>query len=126
MIPPRGCAYIVMVHRQDANTALNKLSRGSYKVNQKPMKVRGPSTNAAFVPLSLAWRRWLRCIVATLIFFQLHADRVGVKQGHKVRAQKVLGCGARSHLHSLGQSQSGGVGHVPRGRDVGRGDVKSR
>lgn len=39
MIPPRGCAYIVMVHRQDANTALNKLSRGSYKVNQKPVKV---------------------------------------------------------------------------------------
>ncbi|KAF7665316.1 hypothetical protein LDENG_00147840 [Lucifuga dentata] len=39
MIPPRGCAYIVMVHRQDANTALNKLSRGSYKVNQKPIKI---------------------------------------------------------------------------------------
>ncbi|XP_074535894.1 SR-related and CTD-associated factor 4-like [Halichoeres trimaculatus] len=39
MIPPRGCAYIVMVHRQDANTALNKLSRGSYKVNQKPVKI---------------------------------------------------------------------------------------
>lgn len=39
MIPPRGCAYIVMVHRQDANTALNKLGRGSYKVNQKPMKI---------------------------------------------------------------------------------------
>lgn len=39
MIPPRGCAYIVMVHRQDAYTALNRLSRGSYKVNQKPVKV---------------------------------------------------------------------------------------
>ncbi|KAI3354091.1 hypothetical protein L3Q82_018640 [Scortum barcoo] len=39
MIPPRGCAYIVMVHRQDAYTALNKLSRGSYKVNQKPVKI---------------------------------------------------------------------------------------
>ncbi|XP_029026499.1 SR-related and CTD-associated factor 4-like [Betta splendens] len=39
MIPPRGCAYIVMVHRQDAFTALNKLSRGSYKVNQKPVKI---------------------------------------------------------------------------------------
>lgn len=39
MIPPRGCAYIVMVHRQDAHTALNKLSKGSYKVNQKPMKI---------------------------------------------------------------------------------------
>lgn len=39
MIPPRGCAYIVMVHRQDAYTALKKLSRGSYKVNQKPFKV---------------------------------------------------------------------------------------
>ncbi|XP_076002217.1 SR-related and CTD-associated factor 4-like isoform X2 [Genypterus blacodes] len=39
MIPPRGCAYIVMVHRQDANTALTKLSRGPYKVNQKPIKI---------------------------------------------------------------------------------------
>ncbi|XP_016098004.1 splicing factor, arginine/serine-rich 15-like [Sinocyclocheilus grahami] len=39
MIPPRGCAYIVMVHRQDANTALNKLSRGVVKVNQKTIKI---------------------------------------------------------------------------------------
>ncbi|KAM9318210.1 SR-related and CTD-associated factor 4-like isoform 2-T2 [Pholidichthys leucotaenia] len=39
MIPPRGCAYIVMVHRQDAYTALKKLSRGSFKVNQKPIKI---------------------------------------------------------------------------------------
>ncbi|XP_077422319.1 SR-related and CTD-associated factor 4-like [Vanacampus margaritifer] len=39
MIPPRGCAYIAMVHRLDAYTALNKLSRGSYKVNQKPVKI---------------------------------------------------------------------------------------
>lgn len=39
MIPPRGCAYIVMVHRQDAFRALQKLSRGSYKVNQKTIKI---------------------------------------------------------------------------------------
>ncbi|KAM9811944.1 SR-related and CTD-associated factor 4-like [Syngnathus typhle] len=39
MIPPRGCAYIVMVHRLDAYTALNKLGRGSYRVNQKPVKI---------------------------------------------------------------------------------------
>ncbi|XP_034024312.1 SR-related and CTD-associated factor 4-like [Thalassophryne amazonica] len=39
MIPPRGCAYIVMTHRQDAYTAMNKLGRGSYKVNQKPVKI---------------------------------------------------------------------------------------
>ncbi|XP_036379358.1 SR-related and CTD-associated factor 4 isoform X1 [Megalops cyprinoides] len=39
MIPPRGCAYIVMVHRQDAFRALQKLSRGSYKVNQKAIKI---------------------------------------------------------------------------------------
>lgn len=39
MIPPRGCAYIGMVHRQDAYTALKRLSRGSYKVHQKPVKV---------------------------------------------------------------------------------------
>lgn len=48
MIPPRGCAYIVMVHRQDAYTALNKLSRGSYKVNQKPVKVQA-LTQIAFI-----------------------------------------------------------------------------
>ncbi|KAG8450254.1 hypothetical protein GDO86_002778, partial [Hymenochirus boettgeri] len=39
MIPPRGCAYIVMVHRQDAYRALMKLSRGSFKVNQKAIKI---------------------------------------------------------------------------------------
>uniref|UniRef100_A0A8C4RPC5 Splicing factor, arginine/serine-rich 15 n=1 Tax=Erpetoichthys calabaricus TaxID=27687 RepID=A0A8C4RPC5_ERPCA len=39
MIPPRGCAYIVMVHRQDAYRALQKLSRGSFKVNQKAIKI---------------------------------------------------------------------------------------
>ncbi|XDV32792.1 hypothetical protein PO909_003515 [Leuciscus waleckii] len=39
MIPPRGCAYIVMVHRQDAYTALSKLSRGAVKVNQKSIKI---------------------------------------------------------------------------------------
>ncbi|KAG7515581.1 splicing factor, arginine serine-rich 15 [Solea senegalensis] len=39
MIPPRGCAYIVMIHRQDAYRALQKLGRGSYKVNQKSIKI---------------------------------------------------------------------------------------
>ncbi|GCC22081.1 SR-related and CTD-associated factor 4 isoform X1 [Chiloscyllium punctatum] len=39
MIPPRGCAYIVMVHRQDAYRALQKLSRGTFKVNQKYIKI---------------------------------------------------------------------------------------
>ncbi|KAK6296365.1 hypothetical protein J4Q44_G00325070 [Coregonus suidteri] len=39
MIPPRGCAYIMMVHRQDAYRALHKLSRGSFKVNQKAIKI---------------------------------------------------------------------------------------
>nr|XP_033805690.1 SR-related and CTD-associated factor 4 isoform X2 [Geotrypetes seraphini] len=39
MIPPRGCAYIVMVNRQDAFRALQKLSRGNYKVNQKSIKI---------------------------------------------------------------------------------------
>ncbi|XP_062869958.1 SR-related and CTD-associated factor 4 isoform X3 [Trichomycterus rosablanca] len=39
MIPPRGCAYIVMSHRQDANRALQKLSRGTFKVNQKAIKI---------------------------------------------------------------------------------------
>ncbi|XP_078265011.1 SR-related and CTD-associated factor 4 isoform X3 [Rhinoraja longicauda] len=39
MIPPRGCAYIVMVHRQDAYRALQKFGRGTFKVNQKPIKI---------------------------------------------------------------------------------------
>ncbi|XP_018101433.1 SR-related and CTD-associated factor 4 isoform X2 [Xenopus laevis] len=39
MIPPRGCAYIVMLHRQDAYRALMKLSRGNVKVNQKAIKI---------------------------------------------------------------------------------------
>ncbi|XP_026994563.2 SR-related and CTD-associated factor 4b isoform X1 [Tachysurus fulvidraco] len=39
MIPPRGCAYIVMVHRQDAYTALSKLSRGTAKINHKSFKI---------------------------------------------------------------------------------------
>ncbi|XP_028855886.1 splicing factor, arginine/serine-rich 15-like isoform X2 [Denticeps clupeoides] len=39
MIPPRGCAYIVMVHRQDAYRALTKLSRGTVKINQKAIKI---------------------------------------------------------------------------------------
>ncbi|XP_034970219.2 SR-related and CTD-associated factor 4 isoform X2 [Zootoca vivipara] len=39
MIPPRGCAYIVMVERQDAYRALQKLSRGNFKVNQKFIKI---------------------------------------------------------------------------------------
>uniref|UniRef100_A0A8C5PMS7 SR-related CTD associated factor 4 n=1 Tax=Leptobrachium leishanense TaxID=445787 RepID=A0A8C5PMS7_9ANUR len=39
MIPPRGCAYIVMVHRLDAFRALNKLSRGNFKVGQKAIKI---------------------------------------------------------------------------------------
>uniref|UniRef100_A0AAQ4QDP2 SR-related CTD associated factor 4 n=1 Tax=Gasterosteus aculeatus aculeatus TaxID=481459 RepID=A0AAQ4QDP2_GASAC len=39
MIPPRGCAYILMINRQDAFKALQKLSRGSHKVNQKSIKI---------------------------------------------------------------------------------------
>lgn len=48
MIPPRGCAYIVMVHRQDAFRALQKLSRGTYKVNQKAIKVYVAILNDSF------------------------------------------------------------------------------
>ncbi|KAI5098614.1 splicing factor, arginine/serine-rich 15 isoform X1 [Silurus meridionalis] len=38
MIRPRGCAYIIMVHRQDAYTALSKLCRGNMKINHKSFK----------------------------------------------------------------------------------------
>ncbi|XP_048830752.1 SR-related and CTD-associated factor 8 [Brienomyrus brachyistius] len=39
MIPPRGCAYICMVHRQDAFRARQKLSTGSYKIGSKVIKI---------------------------------------------------------------------------------------
>ncbi|KAM6912281.1 SR-related and CTD-associated factor 8 [Xenentodon cancila] len=39
MIPPRGCAYICMVHRQDAYRARQKLSTGSFKIGSKIIKI---------------------------------------------------------------------------------------
>ncbi|CDQ58381.1 unnamed protein product [Oncorhynchus mykiss] len=39
MIPPRGCAYICMVHRQDAYQARQKLSTGSHKIVSKVIKI---------------------------------------------------------------------------------------
>ncbi|XP_061698915.1 SR-related and CTD-associated factor 8 isoform X2 [Syngnathoides biaculeatus] len=39
MIPPRGCAYICMVHRQDAYRARQKLSTGSCKIGSKIIKI---------------------------------------------------------------------------------------
>ncbi|KAI1897379.1 hypothetical protein AGOR_G00082700, partial [Albula goreensis] len=39
MIPPRGCAYICMVHRQDAHHAHQKLSTSSYKIGSKVLKI---------------------------------------------------------------------------------------
>ncbi|XP_036622812.1 SR-related and CTD-associated factor 8 isoform X1 [Trichosurus vulpecula] len=39
MIPPRGCAYVCMVHRQDSYRALQKLSSGSYKIGSKVIKI---------------------------------------------------------------------------------------
>ncbi|XP_053317250.1 SR-related and CTD-associated factor 8 isoform X2 [Spea bombifrons] len=39
MIPPRGCAYVCMVHRQDAFRALQKLSAGSCKIGSKIIKI---------------------------------------------------------------------------------------
>ncbi|XP_041109733.1 SR-related and CTD-associated factor 8-like isoform X2 [Polyodon spathula] len=39
MIPPRGCAYICMVHRQDAYRARQKLSTGSCKIGSKVIKI---------------------------------------------------------------------------------------
>lgn len=39
MIPPRGCAYICMVHRQDAYRARQKLSTGTFKIGSKIIKV---------------------------------------------------------------------------------------
>uniref|UniRef100_A0AAZ3SPU5 RRM domain-containing protein n=1 Tax=Oncorhynchus tshawytscha TaxID=74940 RepID=A0AAZ3SPU5_ONCTS len=55
MIPPRGCAYIVMVHRQDAFRALQKLSRGSYKVNQKAIKIAWALNKGIKAELKLYW-----------------------------------------------------------------------
>ncbi|XP_051942799.1 SR-related and CTD-associated factor 8 isoform X1 [Hippocampus zosterae] len=39
MIPPRGCAYICMVHRQDAYRARQKLSTSSCKIGSKIIKI---------------------------------------------------------------------------------------
>ncbi|XP_077588198.1 SR-related and CTD-associated factor 8 [Stigmatopora nigra] len=39
MIPPRGCAFICMVHRQDAYRARQKLSTGSCKIGSKVIKI---------------------------------------------------------------------------------------
>uniref|UniRef100_A0AAX7T3G5 SR-related CTD associated factor 8 n=1 Tax=Astatotilapia calliptera TaxID=8154 RepID=A0AAX7T3G5_ASTCA len=39
MIPPRGCAYICMVHRQDAYRARQKLSTGTFKIGSKIIKI---------------------------------------------------------------------------------------
>ncbi|KAM8952976.1 SR-related and CTD-associated factor 8 [Pelodytes ibericus] len=39
MIPPRGCAYVCMVHRQDSFRALQKLSSGSCKIGSKIIKI---------------------------------------------------------------------------------------
>lgn len=53
-------------------------------------------------------------------------DCLGIKQRYKTSSQKVLGCGAGSHLHSLGQSQSWGVGELSRRGYAGSRDAKSR
>ncbi|XP_053566951.1 SR-related and CTD-associated factor 8 isoform X2 [Bombina bombina] len=39
MIPPRGCAYICMVHRQDAYRALQKLGTAPCKIGSKIIKI---------------------------------------------------------------------------------------
>uniref|UniRef100_A0A4W3H5U5 SR-related CTD associated factor 8 n=1 Tax=Callorhinchus milii TaxID=7868 RepID=A0A4W3H5U5_CALMI len=39
MIPPRGCAYVSMVHRQDAHNTLQELSTGSFKMGSKIIKI---------------------------------------------------------------------------------------
>lgn len=62
MIPPRGCAYIVMVHRQDAYRALQKLSRGNYKVNQKSIKVHFYALQFIFFKLEFWTLRHFICI----------------------------------------------------------------
>ncbi|KAL1261192.1 hypothetical protein QQF64_009019 [Cirrhinus molitorella] len=64
MIPPRGCAYIVMVHRQDAYTALNKLSRGAVKVNQKTIKIAWALNKGIKTDLKKFWdvERGVTCI----------------------------------------------------------------
>ncbi|XP_073674159.1 SR-related and CTD-associated factor 4b [Garra rufa] len=64
MIPPRGCAYIVMVHRQDAYTALNKLSRGVVKVNQKTIKIAWALNKGIKTDLKKFWdvERGVTCI----------------------------------------------------------------
>ncbi|KAJ8356119.1 hypothetical protein SKAU_G00189130 [Synaphobranchus kaupii] len=39
IIPPRGCAYICMVHRQEAHRARQQLGTGSYKMVSRVIKI---------------------------------------------------------------------------------------
>lgn len=87
MIPPRGCAYIVMIHRQDAFRALQKLSRGSYKVNQKAIKV---CELHRLLQLKDTVFFFSRQVPSPHWYFLL-SDCLGFKQGHKAGVQIVLG-----------------------------------
>lgn len=88
MIPPRGCAYIVMIHRQDAFRALQKLSRGSHKVNQKAIKVSEQHRLLLCQVLlneKLSNKRENREFSnqSIIVFVNFFPDCLGFEQGHK-------------------------------------------
>lgn len=88
MIPPRGCAYIVMIHRQDAFRALQKLSRGSHKVNQKAIKVSEPHrlllSKALLNKMSNQRESWeFPFWIKSCFFVYFLTDCLGFEQGHK-------------------------------------------
>ncbi|CAL8363902.1 unnamed protein product [Merluccius merluccius] len=103
MIPPRGCAYIVMVHRQDAYTALHKLSSGLFKVNQKPIKIAWAlnkgikSTHKKFwdVERGVTYIPWNKVKVEELESFReggmLDVDSINPDWGDVVRDLKPAG-----------------------------------
>lgn len=76
MIPPRGCAYICMVHRQDAYRALQKLSTGSYKIGSKVIKVGGQFFSCYLLLCSVVVFFASECVCLTNT---LCADRLGTK-----------------------------------------------
>ncbi|CAN9511011.1 unnamed protein product [Ophioblennius macclurei] len=116
MIPPRGCAYIVMVHRQDAYTALNKLGKGSYKVNQKPMKIAWAlnkgikSAHKKFwdVERGVTYIPWSKVKSEELESYR----EGGMLDAETLNPEWNSVLGANSHMHVNGAPESGPDGTV--------------
>lgn len=120
MIPPRGCAYICMVHRQDAYRALQKLSTGSYKIGSKVIKV--CVKNVRWLIFALFYNFFWEYVLNVALL----ADRLGPQQRGETGVQAILGCGPWGHVYSVGEGQTGWPGWFCRGRHDWPGDRQQR